>query len=387
MVLDSTAFYARAGGQEPDHGTVNGLAVDDAIKVNNVILHHIKGVQGKISEGDVVEGIVDSRRRYLITRHHTATHIVNGASRKVLGPWVWQHSAFKDIDMGRLDITHFAHLTRDQIMEIERVANEVVRMNLPVTITWFPRSVAEQKYGFRLYQGGAAPVKDLRVVNIEGFDIEACGGTHVKTTGEVGLIKIIKSERVQDGVERLEYVAGEVAVNYVEKQESILLESSGKLETPAEKLSASISNMKADAEIARKNARRLAKRLADLMISEVPNLSQDVGGGVGLYSSLYEEGLDSEYHLIVGDRLCKTNPTLVYVAIFEENSRTRIILFSGEAAQKKGARAGLLVREIAKSIGGSGGGDQRFAQGGVDKRPDSIPDIRAILLNSMSAKP
>ena len=91
--------------------------------------------------------------------------------------------------------------------------------------------------------------------------------------------------------------------------------------------------------------------------------------------------------MIVGDKLCKTNPTLVYVAIFEENSRTRIMLFSGEAAQKKGAKAGLLVREIAKSIGGSGGGDLRFAQGGADKRPDSIPDLRAILLNSMTANP
>ena len=112
VVLDSTAFYARAGGQEPDHGTINGLVVDDAIKVNNVILHHIKGVQGKISEGDMVEGAVDSRRRSLITRHHTATHIVNGASRKVLGPWVWQHSAFKDIDMGQ--IGHHALCASDE---------------------------------------------------------------------------------------------------------------------------------------------------------------------------------------------------------------------------------------------------------------------------------
>ena len=111
VILDSTAFYARAGGQEPDHGTINGQVVDDAIKVNNVILHHVKDVQGNITEGDAVEGVVDSRRRFLITRHHTATHIVNGASRKVLGPRVWQHSAFKDIDMGILDITHFAHLT------------------------------------------------------------------------------------------------------------------------------------------------------------------------------------------------------------------------------------------------------------------------------------
>ena len=167
--------------------------------------------------------------------------------------------------MGRLDITHFAHLTREKVVEIERVANEIVRMNLPVTITWFPRSVAEQKYGFRLNQGGAAPVKELRCRKLEGFDVEACGGTHVKTTGEVGLIKIIKSERVQDGVERLEYVAGEVAVNYVEKQESILLESSAKLETPAEKLSASISNMKADTETARKNAEASWRRDSQML--------------------------------------------------------------------------------------------------------------------------
>ncbi|HVB12775.1 MAG TPA: alanine--tRNA ligase [Nitrososphaerales archaeon] len=384
VVLDSTAFFARAGGQEPDHGTINGLAVDEVIKVNSVVLHHVKGLDGKISQGDLVEGLVDSRRRSLITRHHTATHIINGASRKILGPWVWQHSAFKDIDMGRLDITHFAHLSRDQVLEIERMANDIVRQNIPVTITWLPRSVAEQRYGFRLYQGGAAPVKELRIVNIGGFDIEACGGTHVSTTGEVGLIKIIKSERVQDGVERLEYVAGEVAVNYVERQESILLDSSSKLETPSEKLSASISNLKADADNSRRNAKQLAKRLADLMVGEVPKLSQEIADGLKIYSSLFEEGLDSEYHLIVGDKLCKTDPSLVYIAIFEENSRTRIILFSGESAQKKGAKAGLLVKEIAKSIGGSGGGDSRFAQGGVDRRPESIPDLRAILLNSIT---
>lgn len=384
VALDSTAFYARAGGQEPDHGTLDDLAVDDVIKVGNVILHHVNNFS-KLTIGDSVIGIVDSKRRSLITRHHTATHIINGASRKVLGPWVWQHSAFKDIDMGRLDITHFAHLSRDQILEIERVANAIVRKNLPVTIAWFPRSVAEQKYGFRLYQGGAAPVKDLRIVNIEGFDVEACGGTHVRRTGEVGLIKIIKSERVQDGVERLEYVAGEVAISYIEKQESILLESSGKLETPLEKLSASISNLKVDTEHARKIAKQLAKRLSDFVIAGAPGASQEVSG-IKLYSSIYEEGLDSEYHLIVGDKLSKTNPEMVYVAIFKENSRSRIIVFSGDSAQKRGARAGPLVREIAKSIGGSGGGDSRFAQGGADSEPEQIPDLRAILLNAIGSR-
>lgn len=381
VVLDSTAFYARSGGQEPDHGSIKGLIVDDVIKINNVVLHHIASSREEFNEGEIVEGVVDSRRRSLIMRHHTATHIVNGASRRVLGPWVWQHSAFKDEDMGRLDITHFAHLTRDQVIAVEKLSNEAVRRNLTVSISWMPRNLAEQEYGFRLYQGGAAPVKELRVVNIEGWDIEACGGTHCSKTGDVGLIKITKSERVQDGVERLEFVAGEAAVNYIEKQESALLASSSLLETPPEKLSASVSNIKADADAARRTSKQLAKRLADLMINEIPRLSESVGDNLKLYVSMFEEGLDSEYHLIVGDRLCRTHTDLIYLAVFEESGRTRIILFSGEAGQKKGVKAGILVREIAKALGGSGGGDARFAQGGIDHRPSLIPDIKSIVSN------
>ena len=380
IVLDSTAFYARAGGQEPDHGTIDDLEVDDVIKIDKIVLHHVNGVI-KLAEGHKVKGVIDAKRRSIITRHHTATHIVNGAARQVLGQWVWQHSAFKDVDMGRLDITHFAHLNRDEIIDIERISNEIVRRNLPVIIRWVPRIEAEARYGFRLYQGGAAPVKDLRIVNIEGFDTEACGGTHVKSTGEVGMIKIMKTERIQDGVERIEFVAGEVAVNYVQKQESILLDSSARLETPTERLTASISNLKVDSDVAKRNAKQLAKRLAELMMIEIPRMSQEVRSGVKSYFSIYEDGLDSEYHLILGDGLCKASPDIVYIAILEEKSRTRIIVFSGEDAQSKGAKAGLVVRSIAKALGGSGGGDSRFAQGGVEKRPEVLPDLQTMLMN------
>ena len=376
VVLDSTAFYARSGGQEPDHGTINGANVVEVFKVNDVVLHQLENNQDNLSEGAGVDCHVDDKRRSLIMRHHTATHIVNGAARRVLGQWVWQHSAFKDEDMGRLDITHFAHLMRDQVLEIEKLSNEIVRRNLPVTVDWVPRSIAEQEYGFRLYQGGAAPVKELRIVTFKGWDTEACGGTHCSSTGDVGLIKITKSERIQDGIERLEFVAGEAAVNYIEKQESILLDSASKLETPPEKLSSTITNMKNDVEIARRTSKQLAKRVADLMVKEVPALSESIGKDLKLYVSMFEEGLDSEYHLIIGNRLSRSNPSLAYVAIFEEGGRTRLIVFSGESCQKEGLQAGSLAREIAKSIGGSGGGDPRFAQGGVDRRPSSLPDIR-----------
>ncbi|MDG6994801.1 MAG: alanine--tRNA ligase [Nitrososphaerota archaeon] len=382
VVLDQTAFYARSGGQEPDHGTISGAKVIDVIKYNNVIFHRLEdNVEIGFGEGDRVDCVVDSRRRSLIMRHHTATHIVNGAARRVLGPWVWQHSAFKDEDMGRLDITHFAHLTRDQVLEIERISNEVVRRNLPVRIITMPRDMAEQKYGFRLYQGGVVPIRDLRIVNVECWDVEACGGTHCSSTGDVGLIKITKSERIQDGVERLEFVAGEAAVDFVENQESIIIESSAKLETPQEKLSASISNVKKDAEYARRTAKLLARKLADLMVREIQRISEEIGYGTRLYVSAMEEGLDSEYHLTVGDKLSKEDPSLIYVAIFEEQQRYRILVFSGETAQSKGAKAGILVREIARAMGGSGGGESRFAQGGLVSRPEKIPDIKEIVLN------
>jgi alanyl-tRNA synthetase len=385
VILDSTAFYARAGGQEPDHGTINGLIVDDVFKVNNVVLHHVPNLQNKLKMGDQIEGRVDSIRRSRIMRHHTATHIVNGSARKILGPWVWQNSAFKDVDMARLDITHYSHLTREQILEIEKMANEIVRRNLPVVIKWMPRREAEKEYGFRLYQGGVAPVKDLRIVNIEGWDVEACGGTHCSRTGDVGLIKITKSERVQDGVERLEYVAGEVAVNFVENQESILIEAAGKLETPTEKLVRSLDHVVQNEDTARRTSKQLARKLADLMIGEIPRLSTTLPNGQRFYLSSFEEGLDSEYHTVVGDRLARANPSLVYVALLEENLRVRILVFCGEQAQKAGLRAGDLAKEFSKSFGGSGGGDARFGQGGSGEKPLSLPDIEGILLKQIKA--
>ncbi len=383
VILDNTAFYARSGGQEPDHGTINGLEVTDVIKFNNVVVHTVQNLSsGAIKENELVNGTVDSRRRNLIMRHHTATHVVNAAARKLVGPWVWQHSAFKDEDMARLDITHFAHLSRDQILEIEGLANEIVRKNLPVEVTWMPRTRAEESYGFRIYQGGVVPGKEVRIVNIQGWDVEACGGTHCSSTGEIGLIKITKSERIQDGIERLEFVAGEAAINYVERQESILLESAASLETPADKVFASIENVRHNEEKARRSAKQLAKRLAEAMSKEIPSKSKKLDRGAFLYVSLPsmgEEGLDSEYHLTVGERLAREEPRIVYVAIFDEGRLPRVMVFCGKLAQDSGLNAGLLAKEISKSMGGSGGGDARFGQGGVPKIPPSLAEIERII--------
>jgi len=212
VVLDRTSFYARGGGQEPDYGTISGSKVVDVNKHGGVILHKLDGDIPK--EGETVSCMVDVTRRSNITKNHTSTHILNVSSRKILGSWVWQHSAFKDVDHARLDITHHSSLTKEQEKQIEDTANDMVKQNLPVTIEYFDRGTAEQKYGFRIYQGGVVPVKSVRIVSIEDFDVEACGGTHVKRTGDIQLIRIKRTKRIQDGVVRIEFVSGSTAQEY-----------------------------------------------------------------------------------------------------------------------------------------------------------------------------
>jgi len=217
VVLDKTSFYARGGGQEPDYGTIGGYKVVDVNKHADIIVHELENETPK--EGETVKCQVDESRRGNITKNHTSTHILNTSSRSILGSWVWQHSAFKEADHARLDITHHSSLTGKQVQEIEKAANDLVAKNIPVTIQNFDRGEAEQKYGFRIYQGGVVPVKSVRIVSIADYDVEACGGTHVKSTGDIDLIKITRTKRIQDGVVRIEFVSGQTAHEYVKQHE------------------------------------------------------------------------------------------------------------------------------------------------------------------------
>ena len=151
VILDKTCFYPRGGGQEPDFGYIGTYKVDNVVKIQDKVFHHIVG-SFELNEGDIVDCIVDKERRLAITKNHTATHIINHASRSVLGSWVWQNSAYKDESYARLDITHHSALSRDEMQKIERKANEIVRRNLPVMINWYGRGIAQQNYGFRIYQ-------------------------------------------------------------------------------------------------------------------------------------------------------------------------------------------------------------------------------------------
>ncbi len=381
IILDQTCFYPRGGGQEPDFGYIGAAKVDNVVKFKDIVLHRINGTfEGK--EGDTINCIIEKDRRSAITKNHTSTHIINHSSKNVLGSWVWQNSAFKEESYARLDVTHHSALTRAEIQEIENKANDIVRRNLPVFINTFDRGNAEQSYGFRIYQGGVVPSNNVRIVNVGDLDVEACGGTHVFNTGEIGLIKILKTERIQDGVVRLEFVSGENALKYVQNQDNQIHHIVNSLGTSKEKILDSFSKNLEDLEKSKKKIKNMIKNISKIYSEYVSNNSIVIKSKDSneKYLKLYyvlEDELDEEFHISIGQKSVEHDPSLVYVSIINNNNiSARVIVYSGTSSSKF-LNAGDLAKHLSKILGGSGGGSKNFGQGGGKtlERLGSLNDI------------
>jgi alanyl-tRNA synthetase len=224
VVLDKTAFYPTSGGQLHDTGSINTQHVINIFKQGSVIVHTLSEAP-HFKVNDRVNGEIDFERRKQLAQHHTAAHIVNAAARKVLGKHINQAGAKKTEEKAHLDITHYQSLTDEELKKIEHEANILVKKSLPVTSEFLARDTAEKKYGMAIYQGGAVPGKKIRIITILNTDVEACGGTHLKNTSEIGEIKVIKSAKIQDGIVRLTFTAGKAAQNEKKGQENIIEEA------------------------------------------------------------------------------------------------------------------------------------------------------------------
>ena len=382
LILDKTAFYPRGGGQEPDFGSIEDIRITDVIKQNNIVLHKMQtSSKDHFVENKVVHGIIDNIRRRSITKNHSATHILNSAARNSLGSWVWQNSAFKDEHYARLDITHHSALTQEQIKQIEKTANEVVQKNLPIIINIQERSDAESRYTFRIYQGGAVPSNNVRIVNIDGWDVEACGGTHVNKTGEIGLIKILKTERIQDGAVRLEFVSGNNALQYIQSQDSQLHHIAQSLGSSREKVGESLGKMIAENELMKRKLRSLVNKFSDNMASIVAQKATRTGVGIKIYG-IYDDQVGDDYYLALGEKSTYVDPFLVFVALVQDQDRIRVIVFAGEESRKI-LKASRIAKEISLKLGGTGGGGtDKFAQGGgMDKNrvQDCLKNLESLI--------
>src|SRR5712664_1123771 len=363
VVLDQTCFYPEGGGQPGDHGEL--WSVDKRVKVTNVqkvgntIIHFL---DKPFDEGaDLVEGEIDWQRRVNLMRHHTGTHALIGAARRVLGEHVWQAGAQKEVESSRLDITHYREITPKERERIERLVNQVILRDLPVQVTWMAREKAEAKYGYRLYQGGAVPGSKIRVVRIQGWDAEACGGTHCKRTGELGVFKIEKASKLQDGVERIIFAAGEPALKRINQQSEALAKASELLKTTPDKLPESIKAIVAERDSLEKELEKVHAKTMEAHVKQLGKKAINCGTvKLVLAKTAKKRGIDP---VEVANRLKESDPKMVAV-IFEVSERVQVVAAAGDEAVKAGINSGQIVLEASKVLGGGGGGRPFFATGG-----------------------
>ena len=380
LILNRTAFYPEGGGQPADHGFLvikeKKIEVVDVQKKGNVVLHKIKkAIEAK--EGDAVYGILDWDKRYALMKAHTATHLINGAARRVLGEHVWQHGAQKGVKSSRIDITHYRRLTPKEIHRIETLANQAIIAEIKVTTSFMNRSQAEALYGFRLYQGGAVPGKDIRVVKTGDWDVEACGGTHLKNTREMGFIKIIYTERIQDGVERLGYSVGLQALAVIQQNEKLMWKVSEILGSPLNKLDKTASKIIIELKKANSQNRKLIKDLAEKESmsfgqGKTAQSSMEINGIIVLDRD-FENEINLELMVQTANEMIKQNEAMVTIFFGANDKTASILVMAGKVAVKKGVNANLVVKKVSPIIGGGGGGRVNFAQGGGIK-PEKIKE-------------
>ncbi|WP_456474912.1 alanine--tRNA ligase, partial [Candidatus Pyrohabitans sp.] len=352
VVLDSTAFYPTSGGQIADRGYLDDARVVDVFKQGSIIFHRISGEAPE--EGSVVRGRIDAERRVQLAQHHTATHIINGVARRLLGEHVWQAGAEKTLEKARLDITHYESLSSEELSQIEELANEVVARAIPVKSMLLPRNEAEKRYGFRLYQGGAVPGKVIRVVKIGDLDTEACGGTHLKNTREARLIKVIGSTKIQDGVVRIEFTAGRAAFEYIREREHLLRLASEKLSVNPEQLPETVEKFFREWKALRKEVEKLRREMAELKKAELEKQVVSTARGEYLVARLdaaMEETIKTAQALVSPRRA---------VVLFGVADKIYVAGIRGEKLELDISK---IVREVCSILGGGGGGRAEFAQG------------------------
>ncbi|WP_435348394.1 alanine--tRNA ligase [Haloarchaeobius sp. HRN-SO-5] len=379
VVLDQTMFYPEGGGQPADAGTLSTddvtVEVTDVQLDGDVILHRTDEDPGK---GEFVRGQLDTYRRKQLMRNHTATHVIIHAAREVLGEHIRQAGAQKDVASSRIDLHHYERITREEVREIERYANELVMENTPVKQEWPHRHEAEEEHGFDLYQGGIPPGTNIRLIHV-AEDVQACGGTHVARTGDIGVIKILTSERVQDGVERINFAAGDAAVQATQQTEDALYDTAEVFDVSPQEVPDTAERFFEEWKARGKTIEDLKEQLAEVRAAGSADVEEvDVDGTPAVI-----QRVDADM-----DELRATANALV------EEGKIAVLGSGLDGAQFVVAvpdgsdlNAGAVVSELASRVGGGGGGPPDFAQGGgpdataLDDALDDAPDVLQAVLD------
>ena len=368
VVLDKTPFYAEMGGQAADHGMLN--SADCSLRVLDVkktpkgyYVHTCVLESGIVKVGDHLNAQVDKEYRMAIARNHTATHLLQAALREVLGDHVHQAGSYQDAEITHFDFTHFSAVTPEELARVQKIVNDKIYESMNVTVREMPIEEAKKLGAMALF--GEKYGKVVRVVDIEGWSTEFCGGTHVKNTAQIGGFKIVSEASVAAGIRRIEAVTGRNLLIRANLQEAML-------HTVANTLKANnVTALPVRAEAVMAENKALAKELeeikAQVAASKVTSLFDNAEeiGGVKIASAYFTGTTGDTLRGMCDTVRDKAVKPAVAVLVGKAEDKITMAVTVTKQAQEKGLKAGALVKEIAAIAGGKGGGKPDFAMAGL----------------------
>ncbi len=386
VVLDRTPFYGESGGQIGDtgrmlagEGGVSALAtVLDTQKQGQVFLHAVRVEQGRIHPGMRLETEVDGERREAIRRAHTATHLLHASLRQVLGPHVVQRGSIVEPDTLRFDFAHDQAMTPEEIQQVEAIMNAQVLRDTPVSIDYRTQGEARDIGAMMLF--GEKYGEIVRVVQVPGFSVELCGGTHVPRTGTIGLIKITSEGSAAAGIRRVECTTGMGSLEYLQAQTAKLREIAEALGGPVDQILGRIGSQKDQISQLRRQLDEARRSAAGGALERLLADRVEVKG-VPVVAAQADSGDPAAVKTLV-DQLAERLKNGVVVLAGATDGKGIIVAKATPDAVARGAHAGNLVREVAKIAGGGGGGRPEFAQAGardVSKIEEALDAVSSLL--------
>src|SRR5262245_11089850 len=383
VILDRTPFYAESGGQIGDTGVITGRqgrgeVVDTQYRGAGLIAHRLRVVDGGFREGEDVAASVESPRRQGLRLHHTGTHLLHAALRKVLGTHVTQAGSLVAPDRLRFDFTHAKPVKDRDLQQVEDLVNEAVRENITVDPFWTDLDAALRMGAMALF--GEKYGNHVRVVRIGDFSTELCGGTHLDATGQIGLFKVTTEGAVASGVRRLEAVTGSTALAHVGQEEQALRQSAELLRIPPLEVPRRLQKLLDDQKGLEKQLAEMEARLAKGRAQDLVADARTVAGVPGVVARL--DGLDAEGLRAVVDSVReRLGSGVTFLGAVTDG---KVNLVSAVTKDLTGrVHAGKLIQEVARMVGGGGGGRPDLAQAGgknpaeLDRALARVPDLVA----------
>ena len=377
VFVEETTFYATMGGQEGDKGIITvgdaEFAVSETIKLRGGKVGHVgKLVKGMIKVGDVVTLSVCAEGRNATCKNHSATHLLQKALKTVLGNHVEQKGSLVAPDRLRFDFAHFQAMTAEEMAKVEELVNKEIQAALPVVTEVMNIEEAKKTGAMALF--GEKYAEDVRVVSMGDFSKELCGGTHVANTSIIGSFKLVSEAGVAAGVRRIEALTGEGVFAYYKEIESKLAEIAKLVKgTPATAVD-KVEHLLAELKAVQSENESLKSKAAKDALGDVMNQVVEVNGMKVLATKV--DGVDMNGLRELGDQLKEKIGDGIVVIASNVDGKVNLMATATDAAMKAGAHAGNLIKEIAKIVGGGGGGRPNMAQAG-GKNPEGIDEAVA----------